>query len=91
MSYKVEFSDIALKKLKKLDKYQASLLLGYIEKNLVDYIDPRTIGKPLEATHKGKWRYKVGDYRILALIEDKKILITVIDIGHRRDIYKKSS
>jgi mRNA interferase RelE/StbE len=89
MSYKVEFSDIALKKLKKLDKYQASLLLGYIEKNLVDCIDPRTIGKPLEANHKGKWRYRVGDYRILALIEDKKILITIIDIGHRRDIYKK--
>lgn len=88
MVYKVEFSDIALKKLKKIDKYQASLLLGYIEKHLVDCEDPRVIGKPLEANHKGKWRYRIGDYRILALIEDDKILITVIDIGHRRDIYQ---
>ncbi|MBZ4683880.1 MAG: mRNA interferase RelE/StbE [Fusobacteriaceae bacterium] len=88
MGYKVEFSDIALKKLKKMDKYQASLLMGYIKKNLVDCDDPRKIGKALVANHKGKWRYRVGDYRILALIEDEKILITVIDIGHRKDIYE---
>lgn len=88
MGYKVEFADVALKKLKKLDKYQASLLMGYIKKNLLNCDDPRAIGKALVANHKGKWRYRVGDYRILALIEDDRVLITVIDIGHRRDIYK---
>lgn len=88
MGYKVEFADVALKKLKKLDKYQASLLMGYIKKNLLNCDDPRAIGKALVANHRGKWRYRVGDYRILALIEDERVLITVIDIGHRRDIYK---
>ncbi len=88
MAYKVEFSDIALKKLKKLDKYQASLLIGYIKKNLVNCKNPRIIGKPLVANHKNKWRYRIGDYRLLALIEDDKILITFIDIRHRKDIYK---
>ncbi|RNF41215.1 type II toxin-antitoxin system RelE family toxin [Planococcus salinus] len=85
--YTVRFSDVALKKLKKMDRYQASLLIGWIEKNLVNSSDPRSQGKPLVANHKGKWRYRVGDYRILALIEDEEIVITVIDVGHRKDIY----
>lgn len=87
MGYTVEFSDIAFKKLKKMDRFQASLLMGYIKKNLLNCNDPRIFGKPLVANHKGKWRYRVGDYRILALIEDDKILITVIEIGHRKGIY----
>lgn len=86
--YAVHFSDVALKKLKKMDRYQASLLIGWIEKNLQDTADPRTQGKALVANHKGKWRYRVGDYRILALIEDEKIIITIIDVGHRKDIYE---
>ncbi|AQQ55487.1 type II toxin-antitoxin system RelE family toxin [Planococcus lenghuensis] len=86
--YAVRFSDVALKKLKKMDRYQASLLIGWIEKNLQDSSNPRTLGKAVVANHKGKWRYHVGDYRILALIEDEKILITIIDVGHRKDIYE---
>ena len=85
--YKVQFSDVALKKLKKMDRYQASLLIGWIEKNLANCLDPRLHEKALVANHKGKWRYRVGDYRILALIEDEEILITIIDVGHRKDIY----
>ena len=87
MTYHVMFSDIALKKLKKMDKSVASLLIGYIEKKLEGCENPRLYGKPLTENHKGKWRYRVGDYRILALIEDEKVLITVIEIGHRREIY----
>ncbi|AQU80743.1 MULTISPECIES: type II toxin-antitoxin system RelE/ParE family toxin [Planococcus] len=86
--YAVHFSDVALKKLKKMDRYQASLLIGWIEKNLKDTDDPRIQGKALVANHKGKWRYRVGDYRILALIEDEKIIITIIDVRHRKDIYE---
>ncbi|MBT2571811.1 type II toxin-antitoxin system RelE/ParE family toxin [Planococcus sp. ISL-110] len=86
--YDVHFSDVALKKLKKMNRYQASLLIGWIEKNLQDSSDSQTQGKALIANHKGKWRYRVGDYRILALIEDEKIIITIIDVGHRKDIYE---
>lgn len=86
--YSVRFSEVALKKLKKMDRYQASLLVGWIEKNLVNCTDPRIQGKALVANHKGKWRYRVGDYRILAFIEDEEIVITIIDVGHRKDIYE---
>ena len=71
-----------------MDLYQASFLVGWIEKNLVYCIDPRVQGKALVANHKGKWRYRVGDYRLLALIEDEEIVITIIDVGHRKDIYE---
>ena len=88
MGYKVEFSDIALKKLKKLDRPIAALIIGYIEKNLINCENPRALGKALVGNHKDKWRYRVGDYRLLTLIEDDKVIITVIEIGHRKDIYK---
>ena len=83
----IEFSDHALRSLKKLDKTTASLIIGYIEKNLVNCDNPRSLGKPLVSNHKGKWRYRVGDYRLLCFIEDQKVLIVVIEIGHRSDIY----
>lgn len=85
--FSVEFSDVAFKNLRKMDRLQALLLTGWIEKNLNKCDNPRRHGKPLVADHKGKWRYRVGDYRIFALIEDDKINIIIVEIGHRKDIY----
>ena len=86
--WKLVFSDGALKTLKKMDRANALLILGYLEKKLENCSNPRLHGKALQANHKDKWRYRVGDYRILCLLEDEIILITVIAIGHRKDIYK---
>ncbi|MGN0460578.1 MAG: type II toxin-antitoxin system RelE/ParE family toxin [Ruminococcus sp.] len=88
MKYKVEYTKQAVKQLKKLDKPTASLILGWIEKNLVNCENPRQHGKGLTANHKGKWRYRIGDYRLIANIEDDKILILILNIRHRRDIYE---
>ena len=88
MRYTVEYSQQAVKDLKKLDKHTASLLLGWIEKNLVDCENPRQHGKGLTANRSGQWRYRVGDYRILADIQDDRILILVLEVGHRREIYE---
>ncbi len=88
MKYKVKFTEAALKELKKLDKHTASLILGWIRKNLEDCENPRVHGKALTANHSGKWRYRVGDYRILAEIQDEEIIILILTVGHRRDIYK---
>lgn len=85
--YKVSISDKALKQLKKMDKQVAKLIVGYIKKNLEDCEDPRHLGKALQGNLNDKWRYRVGDYRILAKIEDDKMLIFVIETGHRKDIY----
>lgn len=88
MRYTVEYSQQAVKDLRKLDKYTASLILGWIEKNLVDCENPRQHGKGLTANRSGQWRYRVGDYRILADIQDERIVILVLEIGHRREIYE---
>lgn len=87
MKYKVNYLPKALKELQKLDKYTQRILIEWIEKNLVDCDDPRTHGKPLTANRVGQWRYRVGDYRIIAKIEDDKLIILVIAIGHRREVY----
>ena len=88
MRYHVAFSDQARKTLRKMDKHEAMLVLGWIRKHLEDCADPRQHGKPLVATHRGKWHYRVGEYRILANIMDDVVLILVVAIGHRRDIYQ---
>lgn len=85
--YKVVFSKDALKQLKKLDKSVAALIVGWIRKNLENCSDPRAHGKGLTANRSGQWRYRVGDYRILANINDAEITILVISVGHRRDVY----
>ncbi len=88
MKYKVEYTAQAVKQLKKLDKHTASLIYSWINKNLVNCDNPRQHGKGLTANRSGQWRYRIGDYRLIAEIEDEKIIILILNIGHRRDIYE---
>lgn len=88
MMYTVELSERAFKSLKKLDKQIVRMILAWIEKNLEGCSDPRIKGKGLSYDKKGIWRYRVGQYRILANIQDDKLIILVIDVGHRKDIYQ---
>ena len=87
MNYKVDYTKSAIKKLKALDKPVRSMVLNWIEKNLIGCSNPRQHGKALVGNHSGKWRYRVGDYRIIADILDDKIIILVLNVGHRREIY----
>lgn len=86
--YTVRFLPSVEKELKKYDKYTRRILLEWIEKNLQNCEDPRIHGKALSANRVGQWRYRVGDYRIIAVIEDNELIILVIAIGHRSNIYK---
>ena len=88
MTYHVEFTARALKELKKPDKQTAALILGWIRKNLEGCDNPRAHGKGLTANRSGEWRYRVGDYRLLAEIQDGKLVILMLTVGHRSEIYK---
>lgn len=88
MTYHVEFTARALKELKKPDKQTAALILGWIRKNLEGCDNPRAHGKGVTANHSGEWRYRVGDYRLLAEIQDGKLVILMLTIGHRSEVYK---
>ena len=87
MKYTVRFTERAKKDLKKLDKHTAALILGWVRKNLEGCEDPRMHGKGLTANRSGQWRYRIGDYRLLAQIEDEVVTILVLNVGPRRDIY----
>ena len=88
MKYTVVFSKEALKDLKKLDKHTAALIIGWVRKNLEGCENPRAHGRGLTANLSGKWRYRVGDYRLLADIQDDKVVIMMLRVGHRSEIYK---
>jgi len=86
--YQVEFEKGAQKTLKKMDKHQSLLIMGWIKKNLVNCTDPRQHGKGLVGNRSGEWRYRIGDYRLIADINDETVTILMLEIGHRKDIYK---
>ncbi|KXT77495.1 RelE/StbE replicon stabilization toxin [Streptococcus sp. DD11] len=87
MSYKVIYTKKALKQLKKLDTYTRTSILTWIDSHLQGTDNPRQHGKSLTANRVGEWRYRVGNYRILAHILDDEIVIEVFAVGHRRDVY----
>ena len=88
MKYRLLFSKRALKELKKMDKAVSALIFAWLKKNVDGAADPRAFGKALKGDKKEMWRYRIGDYRVLANIEDENLTIIAIEIGHRRDIYK---
>ena len=85
--YDVELSERFKREFKKLDRYTQKIIRGWIDKNLVDTVDPRIHGKGLTANRSGQWRYRIGDYRLLCQIDDGKLIILAISVGHRREIY----
>ena len=87
--YKVKFSDTAVKELKKLDKPTVTMIKLWVTQNLENSINPRQHGKSLTANYSGKWRYRVGNYRLLAEIYDAEILILIFKVTHRNIVYKK--
>ncbi|EJC3745780.1 type II toxin-antitoxin system RelE/ParE family toxin [Enterococcus faecium] len=88
MIYQVRYEREAQKALKKMDKFQAKVILNWIEKNLVGTDDPRRYGKGLTANKSGYWRYRVGAYRIIADISEQEVTILILSIGHRSEVYK---
>ena len=82
MQYKVIFTERAKKQLKKLEKH-----IGWLEKNIQNCENPRLHGKGLVENKSGQWRYRIGDYRVICEIQDKEIIVLVLEVGHRIEIY----
>lgn len=83
--YKVEWSPKARKDLKRIEPSMAQKIRAGVEQRLAK--DPTRRGKPLSHNHKGKWRFRFSEYRVIYEIKAKEILILVIEVGHRRGIY----
>ena len=89
MTYKIVTTEKFDKAFKKLDRQTQKIIKAWIDKNLTDCENPCSIhGKGLTANRSGQWRYRVGNYRILAEIQDDKLVLVFIDVGHRSIIYQ---
>jgi mRNA interferase RelE/StbE len=88
VSWAYRFEERALKELRKLGKQAQKEILGYLDKRVAGKEDPRRFGKGLHANLSGLWRYRVGDYRILCQIKDGLLLVLVVSVGHRKNIYE---
>ncbi|MDD5885585.1 MAG: type II toxin-antitoxin system RelE/ParE family toxin [Erysipelotrichaceae bacterium] len=86
MRWSVSVSPEAEKQFSKLDRYTQRIVASWIDKHLDGCEDPRATGKPLSANLAGFWRYRIGDYRMIAKIEYSKIVILIVEIGHRREV-----
>jgi mRNA interferase RelE/StbE len=89
MAWKIEFERAAARELTKLDSQAASRVLRFLRDRVAPLDDPRSLGQALKGDRFGElWRYRMGDYRIVARIADSEALILVLRIGHRREIYR---
>jgi mRNA interferase RelE/StbE len=89
MAWTVELDRAAERDLAKLDHQAAEPVLAFLRDRLARADDPRTIGHALKGGTLGEyWRYRVGDYRVVASIQDKAVRILVVRIGNRREVYR---
>lgn len=85
--YEVKIGKKALKSLKKMDKGESAMIMAWVKDNLMYCEDPYRFGKPLRYNLKGTWRYRVGDYRIITNINENEVVILLLEVKHRKEVY----
>lgn len=83
----VEFDDRARRELRKLSPETQQMILHYLRERICGSTDPRQFGKPLRIKLAGLWRYGVGDYRLICRLEANRLVVLVLKVGHRREVY----
>jgi len=89
MVWKIEFDPAAIKELEKLDKTVERRIVKFLRERVASLDDPRQIGGSLKGTKSGLWKYRVGDYRIICSLEHDRLVVLVLQVGHRREVYKR--
>ncbi len=87
MAWKIEYLSPSLKQLEKIDPQMARRIVRYMHERIARD-DPYSQGKALTGNWVGFWRYRVGDYRIICKLRDQVLTVTVVQVGHRSDVYK---
>ncbi len=89
MVWRIEFAESVQKDVRKLDAQERKCIRDFIEVKVALLEDPRSLGKPLSGGLSGLWRYRVGNYRVIANIEDRDVRILVVKIAHRKEVYRQ--
>ena len=89
MVWRIEFLPVAEKELARLDRPVAQRILAFLDQRVRTAHDPRAVGEALVGKELGQfWKYRVGGYRLICSIEDHRVLVTVVRVAHRSDIYR---
>jgi mRNA interferase RelE/StbE len=88
LAWTIEYADVARTQIRKLDKASARRLLDYMDQRIAPLKDARSLGKALRGPLGEFWRYRVGDYRIICDLQDKKLRVLVVRVGNRKDVYR---
>lgn len=88
MAWTIEITRTAEKQIIKLHRESQRLILRFLRERLASAVNPRQWGKPLQGEKRGLWRYRVGDYRLICDIQDEKITVVVLQVGHRKGVYR---
>ena len=89
MAWTVELSTTADGELSKLDPQHSKRILKFLHERVANLEDPRSVGEALHGSRLGEfWKYRVGNYRLICKIEDDRLIVLVLRIGHRREIYR---
>jgi mRNA interferase RelE/StbE len=89
MGWKIDLSSNALKQLRKLDKPIANRILKFLRDRIEKLDDPRKVGERLQGPLGDFWKYRVGDYRVICSLQDDKLVVWVVRIGHRGEVYSR--
>jgi mRNA interferase RelE/StbE len=89
LAWTIEFAEKAQKDLANLDKSAQRLIVRYIEERIIPSDDPTVFAKPLRHDLAGLWRFRVKDYRVICNIHHDRLVVLVLAIGHRKDIYER--
>ena len=89
MDWEIEFTEVALRQLNSLDKQIANRISKFLEQRVAGLENPRSIGQALKGARFGEfWKYRLGDYRLIAKIQDNRLVIVIVEVGHRREVYR---
>jgi len=89
LAWRIEFHPRAEKELSKLDRDTARRVLRFLRDRVAKLEDPRSVGEALKGPEVGRfWKYRVGDYRLICTIQNQRVTMLVVRIGHRRDVYR---
>ena len=89
MVWQIEFDESAKKELAKLERQVARRLIDFLKNRVLNLRDPRSVGQALRGSTLGEfWKYRVGDFRIIASIQDDRMIVLVLRVGNRSDIYR---
>jgi mRNA interferase RelE/StbE len=89
LAWQINFETTAEKDLAKLDHSAARRIVTFLRERLAALDDPRSIGEALKGAKLGDfWKYRVGDYRVIARIEDSEVIIIVVRVGNRKEVYR---